>query len=994
LEIPAKKQTTMKKRYDVLIHPAASGHSCHKGFEFQESWMKRLCLMFFMPLAAAAIAAGAPAKTHEVLLPAADAGISGGARYYADGDFIGSWKDRKAALQWELTVDEDATAEVELWQSCAPGCGGKFELQIGAQQISGETESTGGWHEYRTMRLGTVALKAGTHVVTLRAGPFKTAPMNVKAVRLAPLKGSAMTYTPPRDMRPLPAVFVVPNFHPASCGWLADWSVERNYCANSYLDHLDRVRDDPSYNFVLSECNNMIAIENFAPGRFEELRQRVREGRVELVNAFFLEPTVSLSGGEALAKMGIEGLRWQQKVMGVRPRYCWAIDTVGIHDQMPQICRLLGLDALVYTRCNRTGKSVFWSESPDGSRILTLVPGGYADFRTVMGAEKKLTEKELRAVEQSIDAKTAQAPPGAPVLFLGGKGDYALAPPRKELPAEFLQQWKEYRPEVPVRFATLSQYLSALRPETHDLPKIRAGTDYLYDSFWIEHPWVKTWYRRDEHALQGAEMLATIASLESDYAYPTQPLYHAWLQMLLNMDRNTLWGSAGGMVFEHETSWDARDRFEWVEKKSSEVSTGALRKLAGAGDGILWFNPLNWDRGDAPLPACGFGPAVDNAEIPRPISLPESIETEYYSARIDGNSGALTSLKLKPSGREMLGGPANVLVTEQWSGRGDPGDFCDIRPKRRRIAGSGDFKTAIKVTETAQAITVEAHSDFHSARRIIRFNKLHPRIEFETEMTDIPNLTVVVAEFPLAGTPAEIRRGIPFGFSRDDGWVQGIVPAVRWSDYATPGKGGIALLDRGLSGREINGNTAVIYLFNAVDKYHGYPNSFLSGKGFHRFEYALLAHEADWAGARVPHTAWEYNCPPVAVPGCAPGEGKSFLETSRNIIVEAMRRDGPDIELRAVEVLGVAGTAEITVNLPHASAVRTDLVGAHAEKLEGSGVYKFPVRPQQIITLRLRTKSPVPEVEPLRQWDELVPAGKQGALHEYLPDKKGHPPKG
>ena len=42
-------------------------------------------------------------------------------------------------------------------------------------------------------------------------------------------------------------VFLVPNFHPASCGWLTTFSRERVYCANSYLDHLDRVRDDPRY---------------------------------------------------------------------------------------------------------------------------------------------------------------------------------------------------------------------------------------------------------------------------------------------------------------------------------------------------------------------------------------------------------------------------------------------------------------------------------------------------------------------------------------------------------------------------------------------------------------------------------------------------------------------------------------------------------------------------------------------------------------------------
>ena len=113
-------------------------------------------------------------------------------------------------------------------------------------------------------------------------------------------------------------VMVVPNFHPASCGWLTDFSRERNYCANSYLDHLDRVRADETYAFVISEVNNMIAIPNFVPERFEELRQRIASGRVEAVNAFFLESAICLSGGEALVKQGVEGLRWQEAVKDLR----------------------------------------------------------------------------------------------------------------------------------------------------------------------------------------------------------------------------------------------------------------------------------------------------------------------------------------------------------------------------------------------------------------------------------------------------------------------------------------------------------------------------------------------------------------------------------------------------------------------------------------------------------------------------------------------------
>ncbi len=260
-------------------------------------------------------------------------------------------------------------------------------------------------------------------------------------------------------------VFVVPNFHPASCGWLANWSVERNYCANSYLNHLDRVRDDANYGYAQSECNTMIAIANFQPQRFEELKERVKQGRVELVNAFFLESTINLSGGEALAKMGIEGLRWQQQVMGMRPRFCWTIDVCGTHAQMPQLCEQLGLEGLIYTRCNRSGKTVFWSESPDGSRVLTLVPGGYAEnLGGAYAARQQLTQAQLAQAARAISSKLPATPVGAPVLVLGGYGDYSLAPPRHEHPTEFLEQWKKAYPECDLRYGGLSPFVDALMP--------------------------------------------------------------------------------------------------------------------------------------------------------------------------------------------------------------------------------------------------------------------------------------------------------------------------------------------------------------------------------------------------------------------------------------------------------------------------------------------------------------------------------------------------
>jgi alpha-mannosidase len=984
-----------------------------------------------------------PAAQEEFRLKVADAAITGGAEYYPEGgypggEFIGSWRDPKAKVEWEVIIEADAKPQVRMIYSCAPGCGGQFQLQIGDRKLTGKTESTGGWYEYQTMNLGPIALAKGAHKVMLTAGPFKTAPMNIQAIVFSPLKARVV----PQPQPALPPVYVVPNFHPASCGWLANWSVERNYCANSYLDHLDRIEADKRYALAISEVNNMIAILNFQPKRFEELKARIKEGRVEPVNAFFLEPTINLSGGEALVKMGVEGLRWQRQMLGVRPRFAWTIDVCGTHAQMAQICAGLGLEAMIYTRGNRTGKTIFRSESPDGSSVLTLVPGHYSELGQLFAGKEPPSGPMLRRVQSEIARKVASTPAGAPILILAGSGDYALAPVRKEYPSEFLEHWKAARPDVDLRFATVSQYVDALLPLVRggklELPVMRGDTSYDFKSFWIQCPKVKAWYRRDEHGLQAAETLATVASLKSDFAYPVQPFHHAWLQMCLNMDRNTLWGAAGGMVFEDETSWDARDRFQWVQDNNQRTLTDAGRKLLGSGSAVGLFNPANWRRtdpvqlalptgtglagavcepaGDGEPAICrvempsvgtiGLEPTAEPPKAPEKIALPQTIETAFYTARVDPQTGALVSLKVKPSGRELLGGPANEVVIEQTKASGDPGDQMHDRPERQRLAWSSQFKPVIAVTSGALAITVDVRSDFYrgsTCRRVMRFYKDFPRIDFRTELTDLPNLTVTVAEFPLAESPKEIRRGIPFGFShgawgsRDPnlpGWTQGIVPAVRWSDYALPGGGGLAILDRGLTGREINDKTPVLYLYNATDKYYGYPNAWLSGRGSHRLEYAIVPRDGPWSEAGIPRRAWEYNCPPVLISQCAKSLARSFVQTSDNVIVEVVRREGADIEVRLAECLGAAGTAQVTVDLPHEHAALTDLLGGNPKPLEGGPTYRFPVRPQQIVTMRLRTAAPVADVQPLTQWDELVPAAKREALRKYLPGVKGHPPRG
>ena len=111
--------------------------------------------------------------------------------------------------------------------------------------------------------------------------------------------------------------------------------------------------------------------------------------------------------------------------------------------------------------------------------------------------------------------------------------------------------------------------------------------------------------------------------------------------------------------------------------------------------------------------------------------------------------------------------------------------------------------------------------------------------------------------------------GSPRLYPDQPGFADGIQAAIRWSHYVLAGGGGVAILDRGLPGRELTGNTPVPFLLNAQDTYMGYPGGWLSGKGTQRASFALVAHDGLWNDARVPHRAWEFNAPPVVVENVA-----------------------------------------------------------------------------------------------------------------------------
>ena len=850
------------------------------------------------------------------------------------------------------------------------------------------------------------------------------------------------------------SVFVVPGTHGTVTGWLSDYAVERNYMANNLLAHLDRLAIDPNYTFSLSEVPNIIAIQDMHPERMADLRRYLAEGRIDLSNAFYLNSAVDLTGGEALVRLGIEGIRWQQTVMGIRPRDASLVDTVGLHRQLPQILARLGVRGMVYGRNNPAGQVTHRWQSPDGSTVLAAGVRIYSHWRIMFGAISLLQPESIRVMKEELEAQRLHDADGAPTVLLASGGDYGGPPPVVAQAAHVLAAWATTYPEDNVRFSTLSRYFDELErvAPTLNLRLVTGDAPPSYNGFWSNIPDVKQAFRRGEQLLPAAETLATFASLETPLPYPTAALHDGWINLLLNMDRAILWGVGRGEVFSSPTAWDATDRANGAIAVASAVLDTSLDALGAASpaglpssDSLVVFNPLNWPRTDpvrlispsgrgldgavceampasadeitcAPaLPSMGYAAfgLGGAAATPASVSLPATVTTPYYRATLDPASGAITSLKTIRDNTELLAGPANQIVAERERFPVAAGDFLAARGQRRWLGSSDDSVPTVTVTQGPVATTVRSVQPFFGGGTLVRTTRFYPtspRIDFETAIDGIPDDTLVVADFPLAKRILRERRGIPYGMSERDpedrrpldpffmgteqlrlGFTDAIRPAIRWSAYDLQGGGTVALLDQGTPGREVQGNIVSLHLLNAHEEYRGYPNPSLSGQPMHRFSYGLLVGENGWQALDVPRRAWEFNAPPWSRPSQRPaGTTRSWLETSANVIVESVRREGDQLEVRFVDWTGEGGQANMGLTTPHRSAARTDFLGERAQPLPPAGQYRLQLAPQEIVTLRFQVDSAVEAAAPNLDYRRLAPPTKRSSF-DLRHDRRGHP---
>jgi alpha-mannosidase len=432
----------------------------------------------------------------------------------------------------------------------------------------------------------------------------------------ASLKASQSALETLKPVMQQATIHLTGNSH-IDAAWLWPWTETVDVVKRTFSTALQLMDEYPTYTYTQSAAQYNDWLADKYPAINDEINQRIKEGRWEVVGGMWVEPDLNLPDGESTARSILIGKRWFEQHYGVDVRVGWNPDSFGYNWQLPQIYKKSGIDYFVTQKMswNDTNKlpfKLFWWESPDGSKVLTYFPHGYGD-------------RNLNPVHLSAELAEARklAPGMTEMMDLYGVGDHGGGPTRDMLDEGL--HWMQSNKVAPkMEFGTALPYLSAMRKEialeskTWDYRAIAQGYEYpsappvgeISIPTWKDELYLE--YHRGVYTTQAnmkrnmrdapewtlnAEKYASLAWLDGN-KYPGDELTEAWKKITFNDFHDLAAGSGIGVIYR-----DAQKDYDQVRWATNEISAKALKTIAaqvdtrsGAGVPVFVFNPLAWNR--------------------------------------------------------------------------------------------------------------------------------------------------------------------------------------------------------------------------------------------------------------------------------------------------------------------------------------------------------------------------------------------------------------
>jgi alpha-mannosidase len=368
--------------------------------------------------------------------------------------------------------------------------------------------------------------------------------------------------------------------------WLWPWRDGSNLVLTTFRSALDRMKETPTFRYCHSSAHHYSWVERSDPKMFEEVKERVREGRWEIVGGWPVEPDCNIPSTESFVRHSLYGKNYFQRAFGIDINIGFNPDAFGHAAGLPSILKRAGYRYYVFMRPQENEMKLpllFWWEGPDGSRLLTLrIRRGYS-----MNAERIADGAQNNFASGFNNA----------AYFLG-VGDHGGAVTKEQIRRVIEQQQDATLPEL--RFSTVAEFFAAVEksPAMANLPVVRTELQHHSRGYYAAYGEGKQLNRRAERWLGQAEVISLAANLQHEHSYPSQEYAAAWNKVLFNQFHDLLAGTAMYGAYQ-----DSRDSMGYACETALTSKVEALEAMSRRVDlrdvkegAVFLFNSLPWPR--------------------------------------------------------------------------------------------------------------------------------------------------------------------------------------------------------------------------------------------------------------------------------------------------------------------------------------------------------------------------------------------------------------
>ena len=386
-------------------------------------------------------------------------------------------------------------------------------------------------------------------------------------------------YQEKREDTNMAKMYLIGNSH-LDPVWLWRWREGFSEVLATYRSALDRMHDFPDFKFTSACAAYYEWVEKCDPQMFEEIRQRVKEGRWNIVGGWYLQPDCNMPCGESFARHSLISQRYFQEKFGTIAKTGYNVDSFGHNGNLPKILRSSGMENYVYQRPSLGEKDLedklFYWESDDESQVLACrLPFGYFTHAGEGGVGNFLKIEEMMEKDQRD------------TMAFFGVGNHGGGPTIQlihDINALGLKDTVYSTPDE--YFQNVSR--DGLRVIHDDLQHHAIGC-------YTACTYVKKANRAAENALLRTETLSVMAKKLAGYQYPEKRMKKAWKNVLFNQFHDILAGCSIKKAYE-DAGYLYGEAMSVVEQNSYFAMLAISRKINTLQGQTLpaYKNNTNW----------------------------------------------------------------------------------------------------------------------------------------------------------------------------------------------------------------------------------------------------------------------------------------------------------------------------------------------------------------------------------------------------------------